>query len=100
MSNRQNNPSIGVLSFTLRHKELWPASFHWNYGACSTCAMGLASELWPQTIFEVSNVAMRKAFDLTEQQAQIIFGDVGDIKRCSHDDVTPEMVADVIDVVT
>jgi hypothetical protein len=43
---------------------------------------------------------MRKAFDLTEQQAQIIFGDVGDIKRCSHDDVTPEMVADVIDVVT
>jgi hypothetical protein len=31
-----------TLSYLLRHKELWPTDFAWDYSKCENCAIGLA----------------------------------------------------------
>jgi hypothetical protein len=39
-------PNAKNLAFYLRHKELWPEGFVWDYGRCATCAIGLAWAMW------------------------------------------------------
>jgi hypothetical protein len=41
-----SKPSIANLIYALRHPQTWPAGFKWNYGGCTTCAMGLVHRLW------------------------------------------------------
>lgn len=41
-----DKPSLETLAYALRHPETWPDGFVWNYSGCTTCAMGLAAELW------------------------------------------------------
>src|SRR5947209_5961222 len=51
MSNRQpidGTPSLAALAHVLRHRELWPADFRWNFAYSHQCAMGLAHRLWPK----------------------------------------------------
>ena len=37
----KTNPSVRGLIYVLRHRELWPEKFVWEYTNCVTCAMGL-----------------------------------------------------------
>lgn len=34
------------LSYTLRHPEMWPTNFVWDFSDCKSCAMGLSFQLW------------------------------------------------------
>jgi hypothetical protein len=50
-------PTLADLAIILRHREVWPEGFVWDYSTCQTCAMGLAEQLgvrckaarWPTT---------------------------------------------------
>jgi hypothetical protein len=101
MSNREHGePSLRVLSFTLRHRELWPKDFqHWNYAACDTCAMGLARDLWPEQIRDANSQDMMQAFGLNSCQASDIFMLLGSHHAggAGNMGVSPEAVADKID---
>jgi len=47
MSRRDTaTPSLSALSFILRHPELWPDGFEFDWANCRTCAMGLAASIW------------------------------------------------------
>lgn len=41
-------PSLRNLAYLLRHQELWPDGFEWNYCRTSTCAVGLSWCFWPR----------------------------------------------------
>jgi hypothetical protein len=41
-----SKPSPAALAYILRHKELWPPGFEFDYSDCCYCAMGLADQLW------------------------------------------------------
>jgi len=41
-----NKPSLQNLSYALRHREMWPKTFKWDYRSGNTCAIGLAAQLW------------------------------------------------------
>lgn len=79
-------PSLENLSYILRHRELWPDGFEWNFRFYSKCGGGLAERLW----------------DVTPRQLGM-----GWLERCKtiwgfgyHLPlrlVTPDMVADRID---
>lgn len=99
-----DTPSLEALSHILRHRELWPKEFVWDYQSCSTCAMGLASKLWNyDTYREVDDSAVLQAVErlgMEHEPALRILGGshleqtYGTTFYCS---VTPEMVADQID---
>lgn len=44
---RSFQPNLRVLAHVLRHPEMWPESFVWDYGDCDHCAMALAFQFWP-----------------------------------------------------
>ena len=93
-----SKPSLEALSWLLRHKEMWPRGFEWNYSSCDTCAMGLAYELWTENCVGANTYWMKKIFNLSEEIARAIFIDavVGQ-GRLGFSDITPEMIADDID---
>ncbi len=95
MSNRKSNePSLSVLSFTLRHPEIWPKTFHgWGFSNCATCAMGLAQALWPQSIYEPSVSTMERVFELRGPAGPNIFC----YRPNDITNISAEMVADRID---
>ena len=97
MSNRRNKPTIGALSFALRHKELWPADFHWDYTRCETCAMGLARRMWPKHVEEANLAGMVTAFGIGSEQAARIFTGSYSFYRAGFNPVEPEQVADALD---
>ena len=39
-------PSLTNLAFVLRHKELWPENFVWDFRYCETCAIGLCRQIY------------------------------------------------------
>lgn len=102
-----SKPSLEGLAFLLRHQELWPKGFVWNYADCSKCAMGMAHDLWAvakPTLGEGADI-MSAAFGLPYSEAHQIFlaasgrpftFDVGSdgVVTCA---ITPEMVADDIE---
>jgi hypothetical protein len=101
-------PSLQALSHILRHRELWPEGFAWDYSECETCAMGLAHKLWRLRSQYTMAVGMHrlvsddmaKQFAMPDISAQCIFGgrDLEDVYGVDNTvDVTPEMVADRID---
>jgi hypothetical protein len=101
-------PSLEALSHILRHKELWPTGFEWNYGFCYSCAMGLAGELWDVFVPRNPDAAVlnvSKAFGISRKVAGNIFGGEADwipyhpgcVVVRDTNAVTPEMVADQID---
>jgi hypothetical protein len=113
-----DQPSLQALSHILRHRELWPESFVWNYASCQTCAMGLAQLLWSicpafpslyDSLQHASRVMKMERFDTCvifggfvpldgsfEPETQAAWTRKGDGSG-SMDHVTPEMVADKID---
>jgi hypothetical protein len=103
MSNRENKPTIGALSFALRHAELWPADFHWDYSRCETCAMGLARRMWPKHVEEANLSGMVAAFGIGPDHASRIFTGsysyYGRMAVAGYDPVQPEQVADALDAI-
>lgn len=99
MSNRENKPTIGALSFVLRHKELWPANFWWSYSACTTCALGLAHLMWPQQIPHADPEVVGPALGMSKDDSTRIFGQAGVSLLLPHDKVMPEHIADMLDAV-
>ncbi len=41
-----SRPSLQALSYLLRHRELWPRGFKWDYASRSRCADGLGERMW------------------------------------------------------
>ena len=108
MSNRQNKPTVGGLSFILRHKELWPQGFVWDYARCESCAMGLAHEIWQDHIPAPSVECMINALGIPLNQAEDVFIRAPSVlaksaefsgSRYSIKKTTPEEVADLLDAV-
>jgi hypothetical protein len=87
-SNLQN------LATVLRHREMWPEGFEWNYEKCSTCAMGLAWRLGMISCHGISKAA--EEFGIPYNVAFRIFLWLT-IERGGGKNVTPEHVADAID---
>lgn len=91
-----SKPGLNALSHILRHRELWPKEFRWNYTDCDTCAVGLARELWRLS----NDLDMEKVFDIPSFAAENIFFAFNDWYEdlgVKFSAVTPEMVADQID---
>lgn len=112
-----DKPSLNGLSYALRHPDTWPKGFYWDYSECETCAMGLAHRLWsviPETTPDDGPSVMAREFALPYAVSKSIFvggkwtpieieetGTLWWKKRetsFSFRSVTPEMVADQIDI--
>jgi len=65
-----SHPSGAGLSYLLRHRELWPKGFNWDYGNFKTCAIGLAQEVWVEDFKNVPQCSFG--------QASTYAGDMGD----------------------
>lgn len=102
-----SKPSLAGLSYVLRHPEIWPDGFEWNYGNCRTCAMGIAHRLWtlvPDLFFVTPDIWIRATaakFVLAGEDASRIFGWAGgsrDTQPIGFSQlVTPTDIADLID---
>jgi hypothetical protein len=67
------DPSISTLAYVLRHPELWPENFSWDYSSAPHCAMGLAHRMWPQQIGSMETHCVSQALKFSEQDACRIF---------------------------
>lgn len=93
-------PSLAGLSYLLRHRELWPAGFSWNFSGCHSCAMGLAHRTWANSLWRRFTTGLRypdapsmqRVFGISEHNTLQFFYYGYDTAS-----VTPEMVADKID---
>jgi hypothetical protein len=99
----QQRPTLEGLAYALRHRETWPAWFQWSYMNTDSCALGLAVELSgdikPRSITNRHWVMMR--LGLSDETSRKLF-----LRNHAFSvwhphwwfaDVTPEMVANVID---
>ncbi len=102
-----SQPSLVGLSYLLRHRELWPQGFKWDYTYRNTCAMGLTIEVWepwPETSF-IAPDQFTALYGLTLSQARDLFVNAHLWARervlwfwsRPVDRVTPIMIADRID---
>lgn len=90
-----SKPSAKALSYILRHRELWPTGFEWDYNGCETCAMGLAHQLWIESIAMPGTSCVAPALGLDEKKAK--FQVFVSPELFNKINVTPEMVADKLD---
>lgn len=91
-----NAPSLPALAYALRHRETWPEGFFWNYCRSDMCAAGLVNKLWndgPDGGMETA----RHLVGLRYAEACLVFIGAGFASDTRMWEVTPEMVADVID---
>jgi len=91
-----SKPSLETLSHILRHKDLWPKNFTWDFGSCQHCAMGLAHKLWPESIKRPISHEVGHAIGISYDAAYNIF--LG--KAFPLFSITPELVADELDKLT
>lgn len=97
MPDVNTKPSLAHLSHVLRHRELWPAGFVWDYLSCSTCAMGLAWKLYKMHrpfLFSGNLSQIVRTFGMDRRAAIRIFGAIPVVHA---ETITPEHVADAID---
>jgi hypothetical protein len=92
-----SKPSMEALSHILRHEEMWPEGFKWDFGGCYSCAMGLAHAIWKR-IESPNHYKISIHMDMPENVARDIFVRA---TWCAPEhryfEITPEMVADQID---
>lgn len=116
-----DKPSLHALSYALRHPDTWPKGFVWDYSKCDQCAMGLAHALWGEIIPDAHRydgaTIMAREFAIPYSAAESIFLAKGynawcptsvvtsgrlwwkrEKYRTDLKAVTPEMVADQIDL--
>lgn len=90
-------PSLAHLSHVLRHQELWPLGFEWDYDDCRRCAMALAHDLY-EAVRTPCLIEMGRVFELPHRVAWTIFIQCYELLRLpAPEDVTPEHVASAID---
>src|SRR4051812_15081819 len=85
-----SKPSLQALAYILRHRELWPEGFRWEFTDCTKCAMGLAIRLWHIHDSPCTGT-MCEYFPISRPEAHHLF------LGYSHPSITPEMVADRIE---
>ena len=99
------SPSLRNLAYILRHKEMWPKGFEWDYTHFDNCAMGMCSELWNERSV-YSLVDTDSSFDtesMWDIEKKIFIRPVSFFKhpftgvKGRMAMVTPEIVADRID---
>jgi|ERR1700691_905373 len=92
-------PNLAHLSHVLRHRELWPAGFEWDYRSCKHCAMGLAGRLYAECCHKRPTVSsLACSFGIERPVASHIFAGLGGWRGLIFKGlVTPEQVADAID---
>ena len=90
------SPSVPALIYALRHREVWPAGFEWDYNRCTKCAMGLAWRLWEE-IGSFSAGAVAHAIKIPFSDAFPVFYGM---EISSRGTITPEMVADELERLT
>jgi hypothetical protein len=87
------------LADDLRHRERWPLGFKWDYGFCSTCAIGLFFRLRDEycPFMTDSKVAYmtKKYLSITEWTR--IFVSLAASLDIDMRDITPDMVANAIE---
>lgn len=115
-----NKPSLHALSYALRHPEVWPEGFVWDFGHCDQCAGGLAHALWKSLVPDLDDAddnasEMARVFAIPYGVSKDIFMGRGDwvptkvvavgpwwrrvkVDESDFDAITPEMVADQIDL--
>ena len=91
-------PNLKALSYALRHRELWPECFNWDFCDCKTCAMGLAYCLWVEIDAPIMFFVC-KHLGLAPLMASKLFLGHNYFygRQIPYDNITPEMVADAID---
>jgi hypothetical protein len=67
-----DKPSLRGLAYVLRHPELWPSDFVWEFSDCDACAMGLAFRLWDLGEHPWS-FSMTEHFPISEQTSIELF---------------------------
>jgi hypothetical protein len=98
-------PSLENLSYVLRHQELWPEGFVWNYAHAGSCAIGLCKKLYychteelDERLYGNYPTAWDKIFASSGDETEPVFGFIPLWERKLHmDEITPEIVADRID---
>lgn len=93
-------PTLKDLAHVLRHKELWPKFFEWDFRYCSTCAIGLCQLLYgvtPGMLTDFSNDFTGE--DVTDIFTSPVFGfkHLFQSRETRMQLVTPEIVAQRID---
>lgn len=103
---------LSDLAWRLRNPETWPTDFEWLYEECHMCAMGLALSLLgrgaevlecnPSDSYahaaELTRSVVIGTHEMSEDEFDAIFRDVSDELEIRMKDVTPEHVADAIDL--
>lgn len=84
-------------AMVLRHPELWPVGFRWNYTHSRTCAMGLCSALG--YIKDPQQWLAQRFLGLTDREAEEVFIHANAYRdpHVSWLFTTPEMVAEVLE---
>jgi hypothetical protein len=96
--NKPDKPSLAYLAYALRHKEVWPTSFIWDYSMHFTCAMGLAALLW--SIDDLCTSGMATEFNISKDEAKWLFLSAGKNYSLTDKDcknVQPEHIAELIE---
>lgn len=98
-----SKPSLAALSHVLRHPEIWPKGFKWNYDSCHRCGIGLTEVLWKVALMSSNVMAIPpnvgKALAIPDQQVvYAIFIDAHKkLGKPARSAVTPADVATIID---
>lgn len=87
-----SKPSLGALSFLLRHREMWPKGFVWDYTRCENCAMGLAWRLWNE-VYIPDEYVISELFSIPYKVSEQIFCDAEEGRDVFFEDITPEHIA-------
>lgn len=70
-----SKPSLRALSYLLKHPELWPKNFGWEYRYTWSCAIGLAFKYWNIEMKYNLGIAMNAAevMEMSESDTNYIF---------------------------
>jgi len=97
----RETPTLGDLAIILRHREVWPEGFVWDFGECEHCAMGLAACAlrddpathercyfdWVAAVFDIDMDTVDQLFDEGPSKGKV----------ANYVYVTPEHVAAAIE---
>lgn len=91
------NPNLRALSHVLRHRELWPSDFAWDFHFGSTCAIGLSRRVLGDFNSERMDAYSENRIFFSTRGKRVRHMGVFSRRARRMSEVTPEMVADQID---
>ncbi len=93
LSLSMDRPSLTGLAHVLRHPEMWPADFRWDYTDCANCGIGLSRQLWT----EAADKPLNAVFSIDEKTTQALFYEVRKRGFAEMSATSAVNVADAID---